>query len=342
MTTINTTRDRRLWPAVLMILLGLWAAAPVPVQATDTRGSVIALSLAMDPSNPTVLYAGTLGRGVYVSHDGGDGWSQSGLVGANIYTLVIDPASPATLYAGGSGLFKSRDGGATWTALASGQPELRATVALVIDPASPATLYAGTSYGSIFRTTDGGSTWSALAGLKAHRINALAIDPTSPETLYAGIDRGGVLKLTSADGGHHWTAASTGLSGVTVNSLAIGPGSPTDSATLYAGGEGVVFKHATPEGWTAAITSGLPGGINALAVDASNPDTVYAAARGAVFRSTDGGINWVEVGTGLSLSLVNALVIDTTSPSRLYAGTFRGVFKTIDGGARWQRASAQN
>ena len=148
-----STPHQRLLLLVLIALLGLGG----PAHAAEP-GRVITLSLVLDPSAPATLYAGTLGRGVFVSRDGGAGWSPSGLTGGSIYTLVIDPAEPATLYAGGSGIFKSRDGGATWTALTAGQPELRATVALVIDPARPSTLYAGTSYGSIFRTTDGGAT----------------------------------------------------------------------------------------------------------------------------------------------------------------------------------------
>jgi len=78
--------------------------------------------------------------------------------------LAIDPSDPETLYAGGNGVFKTTDGGKSWTAIDSDLAELNATITLVIDPKDPATLYAGTSYGSVFKTADGGARWTTVSG----------------------------------------------------------------------------------------------------------------------------------------------------------------------------------
>src|ERR1035441_2875425 len=75
--------------------------------------------------------------------------------------LAIDPSSPATLYAGeyGGGVFKSSNGGTSWSASSSGLTNL-GVLALVIDPSSPATLYAGTINGGVFKSRPGGASWS--------------------------------------------------------------------------------------------------------------------------------------------------------------------------------------
>ncbi|MBI4577995.1 MAG: hypothetical protein HY722_17170, partial [Planctomycetes bacterium] len=105
----------------------------------------------------------------------------------------------STLYAGTfagtyeSGLFKTTDGGASWSAANTG---LTSTIvrALAIDPSAPSTLYAGT-VGGVFKTTDGGAGWSAAnAGLTSAFVRALVIDPSAPSTVYAGTEYGGVYK----------------------------------------------------------------------------------------------------------------------------------------------------
>jgi photosystem II stability/assembly factor-like uncharacterized protein len=77
--------------------------------------------------------------------------------------LVIDPLNPATLYVGAriAGVFKSTDGGASWTSANSGLPASQGVSIgpLVIDPLNPATLYAGTSNAGVFKSADGGATW---------------------------------------------------------------------------------------------------------------------------------------------------------------------------------------
>src|ERR1035438_4060631 len=103
--------------------------------------------------------------------------------------LAIDPPTPATLYAAeyGGGVFKSINGGASWSASSSGLTNL-GVLALVIDPSNPATLYAGTVNGGLFKSSNGGASWSASNPGLPYDVRALAIDPWNPATLYAGID----------------------------------------------------------------------------------------------------------------------------------------------------------
>ena len=154
--------------------------------------------LALDPTNPSILYAGTRG-GAFQSTDMGANWAaiNNGLTNTNVRTLALDPTNPSTLYAGtdGDGVFKSTDKGANWTAINNGLTNT-AVVALALDPTNPSTLYAGTR-GGVFKSTDRGANWVALnKGLIDLDVFALEIDPTNSATVYAGTAGGGVFYLT--------------------------------------------------------------------------------------------------------------------------------------------------
>ena len=88
-------------------------------------------------------------------------WTPIGPDGANLVALVVDPLSPLTVFAGswGSGVLKTTDGGASWSASNGSLTTVNVT-ALAIDPSMPSTLYAGTDVG-VFKSTDGGQGWSA-------------------------------------------------------------------------------------------------------------------------------------------------------------------------------------
>jgi photosystem II stability/assembly factor-like uncharacterized protein len=302
-------------------------------------GSVQAL--AINPTTPATLYAGTSGGGVFKSTDSGGTWAaaNTGLTNLDVRALAINPTTPATLYAGtlGGGVFKSTDSGGTWAAANTGLTNLDVR-ALAINPTTPATLYAGTSGGGVFKSTDSGGTWAAAhTGLTNLDVRALAINTTTPSTLYAGAPGFGVFKST--DSGGTWAAANTGLTYLYVLALAINPTTP---ATLYAGTDGGVFKSTDSGGTWAAANTGLTDlYVDALAINPTTPSTLYAGAYGSgVFKSTDSGGTWAAANTGLTYLYVNALAINPTTPATLYAGTDGGgVFKSADSGGTWAAAN---
>jgi photosystem II stability/assembly factor-like uncharacterized protein len=143
-------------------------------------------------------------------------------------------------------VFKSTDGGDSWTAVITGAT--RAVYALAVDPTTPATLYAGTERG-VFKSTDEGANWT-INGLLGVIVRALVIDPTTPATLYAGTEGGGVFQST--DAAASWTAVNAGLTSTYVLALAIDPINPD---TLYAGTffDGGVFQST---GWRSQLNGG--------------------------------------------------------------------------------------
>ena len=153
-------------------------------------------ALAVDPSNPLIVYAGTDGGGVFKSTNGGGSYDSTAMISTSndyfIYALAIDPSDSRIIYAGtaGKGMFKSIDGGKSWVPFNKGIEDIlkgRKLQALAINPASPQVVYAGTDGVGVFKSKDGGKSWTDT-GLKTDpTVRALAIDPLNPQRVYAGV-----------------------------------------------------------------------------------------------------------------------------------------------------------
>jgi uncharacterized repeat protein (TIGR01451 family) len=148
--------------------------------------------LAMDPINPSTLYAGLYYNGLYKSTDGGTSWSRTTMTSSPLSALTLDPSNPSTLYAGTSnGLFKSTDAGSSWQGVNHGLTN-RTVNAVAISPTNPLVLYAGTA-NDVFKSTDGGMIWGVTGtGQAGAVVYALAIDPNNAQTIYSGAATGGV------------------------------------------------------------------------------------------------------------------------------------------------------
>jgi photosystem II stability/assembly factor-like uncharacterized protein len=308
-------------------------------------------SMAIDPKNPDTVYAGMYRFGVYKSTDGGLNWYSTG-PGLNafpiVYDLQVDPQNPDILYAGtrgwtpvftwappwGGGVFKSVNGGDTWTIQNNGLTE-DWVYSLAIDPTNPQIVYAAAHSMGVFKSTDGAATWKAMSkGISDLAGRAIVVDPKNPLNVYYGAwHTGGVFKTTN--GGSSWGVVSSGLSGAKIYKLLIDPVNPTIlyAATYLTG----LFKSTnSASGWSlAAYGSDF---IASMAVDPANHARVFAGTAGAgLFSSSDTGKTWGASSQGLLASLIDSLAQNSTY---LFAGLDGGgLYRSKDGGATWLATS---
>lgn len=268
--------------------------------AVDTAGDayVTGSTAAADFPTKNALQPAPGSGAVAYSNDGGASFAApaGGLTG-EVRTLAPSPSTPTTIYAGTAlnGAYRSTDGGTTWTPIDSGvTPQF--DNALAVDPNTATTVYLATSAG-LFKSTDGGATWSESdSGMgDGMDVTAVAVDPVTPSTLYAGTAGSGAF--TSTDGGATWAAVGNGLTGKYVSSIAVAPvvggGPPVVLATTYDTASGVINRSTDGGATWIAVAKGA----FALAVDPSNPSTMYAAGESNLLKSADGGATWTTVST---------------------------------------------
>lgn len=292
----------------------------------------------LDPSNPETVWVGTgenvsgrhvaWGDGVHRSRDGGETWKSMGLARSeHIGRILIDPnnskhvlvAAEGPLWSSGGerGVYRSVDGGESWTQVLSVDENTGATD-LEFHPTDPSVVYAATyerrrtvwsflagGQGSGFwKSTDSGATWrevtqglpSTDGSLEIGKIG-LAVTPADPDRVYATIEAndGEQGFFVSYDRGESWARQNEYISGGT------GPHyyqeievSPLDADRVY---QMDVFMHAT----------------------------------------SDAGKNFKEVGTGREKHSDNhALWIDPSNGSHLLAGTDAGLYESFDDGVTWR------
>ncbi len=229
---------------------GVWKTVNAGVTWTpifDAQGSYSIGCVTLDPTNPNVVWVGSgennnqrsvaYGDGVYKSEDGGKTWKNKGLKNSeHIANVVVDPTNPNTVYVaaygpvwsdgGDRGVYKSTDGGETWTCVKSVSPYTGCNN-LVMDPRDPKVLYAafhqrqrkvftyigGGPESALFKSADGGATWSKLSGgLPGGELGRIGIDvsPVNPDYVYAVVEadpkKAGIYRST--DRGAGWEKMS--------------------------------------------------------------------------------------------------------------------------------------
>jgi photosystem II stability/assembly factor-like uncharacterized protein len=274
---------------------------PAPIGGVNYSGRVSAI--ACSPTDADRYFIAGADGGVWRSTDGGKSWTPltDDLPTTAIGALAIDPTDENILYAGsgeanfanhsryGLGLYKSTDGGDTWTVLAADTFAGRCFSRIVVNPQDPQILYAAITqaggfpekaaakghplkdgpYG-VFRSSDGGETWEQLTnGLPNLSATDVAMDPTDPGILYAGIGHifgsgdNGLYK--SEDGGESWSKITGGgfpSSDVGRISIAV---APSNADRIYL----LIAQKADASGGSAETLGG--------------------------YRSNDGGKNWTKL-----------------------------------------------
>jgi photosystem II stability/assembly factor-like uncharacterized protein len=263
-------------------------------------------------------------------------WRSIGPDGGAVYALAFAPSDAHVAYAGTpGGVFRSSDGGSSWTAVNNGLGSLT-VLSVAVDPRDPGVAYAGT-YGGLYKTTSGGASWRQLplgTFPSITGVQNLTIDPAHPRILYASIadasDRFGLFR--SADGGAHWTERDAGLPGG-VFTLGL---DPDHAGTLYASvpnqssTPGTTVYKTTNGGGSWAVLPGLTTRQASSFAFLRSTGTVYASTLDGLFATRDGGATWNLVSLGAPY------LIAVTPSGKLYgSGGPSRVVSSLDGGRTW-------
>lgn len=327
-------------------------------------GSIVCL--AISPSNPNIMYAGTWGAGVHRSTDGGITWKQvnQGLPSLNINALAVDPLDPNVVYAGPYRyqLYKSINGGQSWFAISSGIQAQAIVYSIAIDPFNPNRLYAATRgisnngappwNGRVYRSTDGGASWSESlvnvgGALQQDWAYSLAINPANPNEIFAAMHEYGVYKSVNA--GASWVASNgigdgviTDLSG---RSIAF---NRQDTRWLFLGvwhGDTVFITDNSGTKWARynkdVNSNPITPAVYNLAVDPLNPYNVYLATwdYNGVLKSFDSTYRWRSA--GLAQDQIYTVAVKPDDPAVVFAGTYGdGLYRSANYAASWAHSQA--
>ena len=315
----------------------------------------------IDPNNPHTIWIGTgenvggrhvgFGDGIYVSHDDGKTWKNTGLENSeHVSKIIVHPensdivwvASQGPLWSKGGdrGVYKTTDGGKTWKRTLGDQEWVGATD-MLINPDNPDVLFAATwqrhrtvagylggGPGSgLHKSSDGGETWKALKnGIPKSNLGktGLAMSPFNSDVIYAALEldrtKGGVYISTNA--GESWTKQSDAVSGGT------GPhyyqeliASPHEEGTLYFMNNSALISKDHGKTFTNMSRSNQHSDSHALVFKRSDPNYLLIGTDGGLYESFDNTKSWKYV-RNLPITQYFKIAVDDAEPFyNVYGGT---------------------
>ena len=326
-------------------------------------------AITIDPTNPKTVWVGTgeswvrnsvsIGDGVYKSTDGGDTWTNMGLgESERISQILVDSTNPNTVYvcvpgklwsdSDERGVYKTTDGGKTWTKVLAGANRSTGCSMMAMDPTAPGTLLAGMwdfrrqgwtfrsggdgptapSASGLFRSTDGGATWTELTGELAKGLPpkpwgrvAVAIAPSKPNVIYATIEavqpKDGLYR--SDDGGRTWQLRDRSqmmiwrpfyFASLTVD--------PRDENRVYKPDGGLIVSTDGGKSFS-GISGGAHGDFHVVWVDPRNTDHLITGDDGGLWYSDNAGTHWWKA-DNLPVSQFYHVSVDSDRPYNVYGG----------------------
>lgn len=257
-------------------------------------------SLAVDPTDTNIMYAGTWWR-PYKSTDGGKTWRliKNGMIDdSDVFAIDIDPRNADNVFASAcSGIYYSTNKGEKWAKVQGIPSDSRRTRAIMQHPTVAGTVYAGTTEG-FWMSSDNGKSWS-LTTLRQLEVNSIAVHPTEPNKVYIATNNYGLM--VSEDRGKSFSINNGNLSTRFTNNIVTDIERPN---RLYAttintatGGGFIFVSDDSGVTWQPVVKNIV---VNRLAPysllqDRKNADTIYLATNIGLYRSVDRGVSWAAI-----------------------------------------------
>ncbi|MGZ8370561.1 MAG: hypothetical protein ACXWVH_05850, partial [Caulobacteraceae bacterium] len=325
-------------------------------------------ALALDPTNANVVWAGageawtrnsvSIGDGVYKSTDGGETWQHMGLPKVERITkIVVDPRNGNTVYvcapgalwsdSSDRGLYKTTDGGATWTQIIKPANLSTGCSAVALDPSNPDVVMAGTwdfrrkgwefrsggngpdapSGSGMYRSTDGGSTWTTMTAATHKGLpkgpwgrTEITYAPSNPKQVYAFIENVRSALYVSEDGGSTWEERDRSQSMVWrpfyFAKLVV---DPTNDKRLFKMNLNLIASDDGGKSFANASGQGGHGDWHEVWINPANAKHIIGADDGGLWISYDGGNRWVK-SQNLPISQFYHVSVDDKDPYQVYGG----------------------
>jgi len=299
--------------------------------------SIVVTGVAVDPTSPGTVYASSL-WGFYKTTDGGASWTQlSGVLSQSnapwFEGVALDRGDPRIVYtsvyqgaADEVGVYRSKDGGASWTRVFTHPttPVLTGSAGTVYAAADP----------EVYRSADGGETWTPLAIGTAGYVTSLAFGSGPSAPGYALTTEGELYR--SDDGGSSWSTVATGLT-------------PSPYRVVVDPATGAVYVELTQH-LQRSVDRGVTWeevdhGVHEVSgrlilTEPTATEHLYDVGdRLWLWYSGDGGGTWTKRDVPCDLPPSGAVIVDPTTDGVLYAGCLEGVVRSTDHGATWTSPS---
>lgn len=266
-------------------------------------------------------------------------WQLLGLTGSEVKDIAIDPKIPGVLYAvtaDTQGVFKSADFGKNWYQISNGLRDDGILAQVVVDSLHSSKIYVTAfNYPRFYRSENSGQSWQPGGDIPLIP-KTLSSHPTTTEQLFVGVGGwdiygGGGWVCRSTDGGLNWTVVITQQ--VLATSIAT---SVLDPTFMYVGGNGLYRSQDGGDSFV-SLTSRLPSSqIEAVVIHPTNPLTAYVSTEAGIFKTNDGGDNWLWWSDRPS-DQIQKLLVNHYNPETQYIASrnCEGVFISRDEGRHW-------
>jgi len=329
---------------------------------------------------PNVFFMAATNGGVWKTDDFGRTWTPifDGQPTGSVGALALAPSNPNIIYVGsgeglrrpdlstGDGIYKSTDGGKTWTHL--GLRDGQQIASILVDPHDPNRVYIavlGHPYGpnaerGVFRSTDGGQSFQKILYKDENTGSVdLAFDPANPQTIYADMwasrrppwstgnsyDAAGSGLFKSTDGGDHWQQLTGGLPDWEHDKLGrIGfTVAPSNPKRIYANVDspskgGIYRSDDAGQTWTRVNHEERVWGRGSdfawVRVSPKDENTIYVANT-STYKSTDGGQNFIAWKGAPGGDDYHSIWINPNNPDIILLGVDQGATITVNGGRTW-------
>ena len=320
-------------------------------------------SVAIDPADPGIIYAGTWHL-PWKTSNGGSTWTniKKGIVDdSDVFSIIVDPQQPSVMYASAcSGIYKSENAGELFHKIQGIPFSARRTRVLKQDPNDRNVVYAGTTEG-LWKTVDAGKTWKRVSAPNII-VNDVMVDPRHSARVLLATDRSGVLASDNA--AQSFFASSRGFAHRQVAALLL---DRSDSQTVYAGllndkeFGGVFLSHDGGENWQQA-SDGLAG-RDVFALRQAEDGALLAGTNTGIFVWEPTTRNWRSANVAVTEKTVvtparkgvkssvnkQTLVFELRArvgaleltPNKWFAATSAGLFASTDRGLSWHGGPVQ-